>query len=361
MNNFWQMTHGNGWSKYNDSPQGIPEEKPKWIRFYGGTGVGLHPIISYLNDIYYLSSDEEGSSLSSLDIDTGNINWSYGQSMMKNVIPRMCSNSQYVVTPYKLIDVSGEEKQCFSSIIDKERCDSDISFMLGENFITRPFDYGINSNKYLTYEIRTKKLDVVSLPVSYGEMSAGSDLVYGFIQENNDKKYLACCSLDGNIIWKIEAPLGFLTLNQELVNFSSENISVYSKKDGILIKRMSSMENKFSEEDLDSFYKSHSKDTINILSKGDLSIYSIPEDRMLAKIEGMDIHDYCVSGDIIFTRQGHWDLAAYDRYVGEEIWRYSERYAWQSLIASNNKLIVYCATGDIVCFNCGEAYVSPYK
>ena len=52
------------------------------------------------------------------------------------------------------------------------------------------------------------------------------------------------------MLWEIEAPLGVLTLHEKIVNYTSKNISVFSKENGKLLNRLNSMENKFSEKDL---------------------------------------------------------------------------------------------------------------
>jgi hypothetical protein len=360
MNNFWNSTHGLGWSKYNASSQGIPESKPSWVKCYSERGAGLNPIISYSNELYFLSGGRDSHPILSIDINSGEINWKLNQPPIDNVLPRMFVNNNYLVTPNRLLNVNGSELVSFPKLLAHESAQEDTSFFLGDKHLLRIINYDVDPYRYFLYSLDTKEHQIINLPLIFGELSLGSDLVYGFIQKD-EVNHLACCSLEGDIVWEVESPFGILTLNKEIVNFTPENISIFSKENGQLLKRMTSMENQFSEDDIDSFYKSHSLDTLNMLSHGDLSIFSIIEDKLLVKIEGAEIHDYCVSGDLIFTRQGRWDLVAYDRYSGQELWRCGERYAWQSLIASNNKLIIYCATGDIVCFDCGEPYISPNR
>lgn len=360
MSGFWNSSYGLGWSKYNGSSQGIPENKPSWVRCYCETGAGLDPIISYSDELYFLSGGEVHHPILSIDLFSGNLNWKFEQPPVHDTFSGMCASNDFILVSDRLLSAKGEEIESFFELLKQEDIQSHIPFLLGENFVLRAINRDIDPNKYFLYDLVTKKHQIIYLPVIFGELSIGSDLGYGFIQKD-EVNYLACCSLKGDIVWEVEAPFGILTLNKEIVNFTPENISIFSKENGQLLKRMTSMENQFSEDDIDSFYKSHSLDTLNMLSGGDLSIFSIIEDKLLVKIEGAEIHDYCVSGDLIFTRQGRWDLVAYDRYSGQELWRCGERYAWQSLIASNNKLIIYCATGDIVCFDCGEPYISPHR
>lgn len=360
MSNYWNSSYAVGWSKFNSNQQGIPFSKPKWIRCFSETGAGLDPIISYDDVLYFLSGGNQQHPVVAINLNDGEIIWTFDQPPVNDIFSGMCANSDFLVVSDKLFSVKGEKIVNFTELLDSENFQTDTPYLLGDNYILRIINHDLDPYRYLIYDLSNNTHQIKHLPVIYGEMCVGSDLVFGFTEKNSND-FLACCSINGDILWEIEAPLGVLTLHDKIVNYTSKNISVFSKEKGKLVNRLKSMENKFSEDEIDTFYKSHSFETINILSKGRLHIFSISEDRLLKTIEGYDIHDFCVSGDLIFTRQGKWDLAAYDRFSGDEVWRISERYAWQSMIASNNKLVVYCATGDIVCFDCSEPYTSPFR
>lgn len=360
MKGYWNLTHGLGWSKYNASFQGIPDSNPKWVRRYCENGAGFDPLVSYSDHLYFLSGGSKSRPIFSIDIQSGELNWKSELPAIDNILPSLCATSQHLLVSDILLAKNGEEIENLAELLNQDNPQADTPYDFGNKYILRIINHEVDAHRYFLYNLSTKEHQVILLPVIFGTLTLGSDLVYGFIQED-DSDYLVCCSLEGGIIWKVASSLGTLIFNENILNLTTDNILLHSSKSGKLIKRINSMENKFTEDSIYSFNKSYCLDTVNMLSNGDLSIFSITEDKLINKIEGCDIHDYCVSGDLIFTCQNTWDLVAYDRYSGQEVWRYTERYAWQSMIASNNRLIVYCATGDIVCFNCGDEYVSSYN
>lgn len=360
MPDCWNSTNGVGWSKYNADRQGIPENHPKWVKCYTEAGACMNPLISYSDSLYFLSSSNASHPFFCIDVNTGELKWKFDQPPVESLLPTMSANNDYVIVSNRLLTTKGEEVVNFSELLREENFDTDTQLLLGEKYILRVINDEDDPNRYFLYDLSTNKYSIIQLPVIWGELLAGNDLVYGYI-EKADTNYLVCCSIDGEVIWEVEAQQGIFSINGNILNYSPNSICLYSQKSGELLNRVQSMENQLSTEDIYSFRKSYSFDTANILSNGDLYLFSIIENKLLSKIEGFDIHDYCVSGDLIFTRQGKWDLVAYDRYSGDELWRFNERYSWQSLIASNNKLVVYCSTGDIVCFDCGEPYISPHR
>jgi len=360
MNDYWNLTHGVGWSKCNPSIQGIPESNPRWVKSFSENGAGLDPLISYSESLYFLSSSNDSSLMSSIDINTGRLNWSLERPRIHDDLPSMCATDKYIIVSDWLLTADGREVGCLIDLLEQENPQENTPFDFGDKYILRIIDHEVNPYKYFLYDLEAKEYKNIILPVFFGALNFGNDLVYGF-SKDGETTSLVCCTVNGDVLWEEESPVSAVMFNENVMSLTEDNISLLSSENGRLIKRISSMENNFTEDKIYSFDKSYSKNTVNVVSGGDLSIFSISENRLIKKIEGASIHDHCVAGDLIFTCQNTWDLVAYDKYSGQEVWRYTERYAWQSLIASNNKLIIYCATGDIVCFDCGEPYISPNR
>lgn len=365
MNTYWSSTFGVGGINYNAARQGVPNSEPSWIRNYWGKGSYMNPVVSNSDSLYFLSSAGSASKsypLLSMGLDTGGIKWQVNLPKIHDLLPMQRVNENYIVASDSLFTVGGEIVVNFSDILSGENIEYDRPFFLGKRYVLRLPNFSENPNRYFLFDLKIRNHTFITLPVVGAKLVEGSDLVYGLKKQNDGSYLTTCCTIDGKILWETEIPLGASMVGEHFMQLSPENIGVYSKESGELLCRVHSMENQFTSDSLSSLHhKSYSKDTINIISNGDLYVFSIFEDRLLFKIDGCRIQSHCVAGDLIFTCQEQKRLVAYDRYSGDEVWRYSERYLWETVIASNNKLIAHCASGDIVCFDCGEPYISPNR
>lgn len=364
MNKYWNCTHGLGGANSNSSKQGIPMESPRWVKNFWGKGSYTNPLISFGTSLYFISEDgydSQSSPLLDIDLITGDVNWNFSQLVISDYLPAISANKNYVVVSDKLLTAQGKEIEDLSELLTGYESLPNAPFHLGEKYIIRALDHNKYPNKYFLYDLDSLDYKIVTLPVIGGELITGEDRVYGLMIDDDMNCKLACCSIDGDVIWETNGHLGMFVVNENILLLTPESVGIYSKHNGKLLKKMSSIENKFSEEVIYSYNKSYSNDTIAFLSDDNLFVFSVIEDRLLFEIKDCEISYHCVSGDLIFTCQDKWNLVAYDRYSGEEVWGYSERYRWETLIASNNFLIAYCSTGDVVCFECHKHYISPNR
>lgn len=365
MNTYWNSTFGAGGTNYNAARQGVPNNEPTWMRNYWGKGSYNNSIISYRDRVYFLSTAGSGVKsypLLSMDIETGGIIWQANLRPVRDLSPMLAANECHLVVSDTLLAVDGSIIANFSDILSEENIEYNRAFYLGDRYVLRLINFSGSPNRYFVYDLESRSYEIIFLPVVGAELVIGGDIVYGVKNYDDGRCTIACCTIRGEIIWETDAPLGMTLFGENLMHFTPEYIGLHSKESGELLHRLHSMENLFPSNTIYSLHhKSYSLDTVNIISSGDLYVFSIFEDRLLFKIDGCRIQSHCVAGDLIFTCQDQKRLVAYDRYSGEEVWRYSERYLWETVIASNNKLIAHCASGDIICFDCGEPYISPNR
>ena len=70
---------------------------------------------------------------------------------------------------------------------------------------------------------------------------------------------------------------------------------------------------------------------------------------------------FCVVGDLIFGVVNAYDLVAWDRYTGEQVWQADGKYDGYGVKASGNKVFFNSLQGTIRCYEWDEVYKSPAK
>jgi len=360
MTSFWKGFHGLGLSGSIVGPAGVPKENIKWLRNYGDCGAVLDPLIGYGDNLYYIVKIENDEKvLLSINLENGNV---VGQSkalQQENWEFTMFANSNKVIVGCEIYDTNSLSKIADLSDLAGENSglDEDSIHFMGEKYTLS----ALSDKRYLIFDLIENSAEIKKFDFDFGWLTTDSDRILS-VEETNNTCFLNASSINGNKLWSADVSVYgdvqvindaiFYTSEKSLIKLNLINGEFVNDLDGV-----DCVTNEFISQNSKCF----SDDTFSIVKDYELYTYLVASGELLFKKIGWEILTPIAAGDLLFFIRDTWFISALDRYSGEEVWSYTERYTWQSLIYSNNHLIVYCASGEIVCFDCGEPYISPYR
>lgn len=364
MKNIYSCTDGFGLSRFSSFQTGLPVSQPTWIKNYGGQGSGSSPFVSTGDDLYYGIWNQDGSrDILIVDFELGSEKSRFKVPPSDVFLNMFAGNTYLIVNNFFYASSRLESPVDFNElIVDGKKFHPDIPFGVGENIVARVIDPLVNPNEYFIFDINTQEFRNYLLPYIGGTLFQDSDLIFGLRNINEGVCDVGCCDSEGEVVWEVPSlGLGVMMASDNLLHITGDMATVINRGDGSLVFQSNAHKGIFDLEALSTSNKCFCDDTFTIISNGNLYFFSFTRDEMLNCIENISAAEIYAAGDLVFVKQEKWNVVAYDRYSGKELWRCSEPYTWQSLIATNNKLIAHCSTGEIISFDCGEPYISPHR
>ena len=362
---FWNQPTGYSNTKFLGLKNGVPNPNILWTQYYETYGA-INPVTSFNDQLYFnVTSQDSIHKILCLDNKKGECLWATQDIITSSLTSDIFVSDLYLCAWHMVFDrMTGEVIFDGKEALPDMEFSNGISFTIFDSIAIRPIHTSKYPNDFLKVNLNNMSFEVFKMPILAGKAIEDNQGILGW--DRTSEPCLNMASTDGESIWRskpLDIGLFFYLSENRILSISSEKLRILSSTSGDIIEEIDTI----SEIDFlksDNFKYARyvvAHDNLYVILEQNIACIDLGDSDIKWLKSGLQLQDVCGVGDLLYLIENKWDIVAYDRYSGEEIWRFNERYRWQSIIPSNNKLIVYCSTGDIVCFDCGEPYISPHR